>query len=55
MRAAARGLTTGERADPVRLRRENRVLKMERDLLSRAADGRRPGPAFFATENVKPR
>ena len=42
------GLTTEERAELVRLRRENRVLKMERDLLSRAA-------AFFATENVNPR
>jgi transposase len=31
-----------------RLRRENRVLRMERDLLSRAA-------AFFAQENVLPR
>jgi transposase len=42
------GLTTEERAELVRLRRENRVLKMERDLLSRAA-------AYFATENVNPR
>jgi len=42
------GLTTEERAELVRLRRENRVLKMERELLSRAA-------AFFATENVNPR
>lgn len=42
------GLTTEERAELTRLRREVRVLKMERDLLSRAA-------AFFAQENVLPR
>ncbi len=42
------GVTTTERGELVRLRRENRVLKMERDLLSRAA-------AFFATENVLPK
>ena len=42
------GLTTGEREELARLRKENRVLKMERDLLSRAA-------AFFASENVLPR
>jgi transposase-like protein len=42
------GLTTEERQELTRLRRENRVLKMERDLLSRAA-------AFFAQENVLPR
>ena len=41
------GLTKAEREELVRLRRENRVLKMERDLLSRAA-------AFFAQENVLP-
>lgn len=42
------GLTSEERAELVRLRRENRVLRMERELRSRAA-------AFFASENVTPR
>lgn len=42
------GLTTAERDELTKLRRENRVLKMERDILSRAA-------AFFATENVLPK
>lgn len=42
------GLTRAEREELVRLRRENRTLRMERDLLSRAA-------AFFAQENVLPR
>lgn len=42
------GLTSKERSELVELRRENRVLRMERDLLSRAA-------AFFAKENVLPR
>lgn len=42
------GLTTTEREELTRLRREVRVLKMERDILSRAA-------AFFAAENVLPR
>jgi transposase-like protein len=41
------GVTKAEREELVRLRRENRVLRMERDLLSRAA-------AFFAQENVLP-
>ena len=41
------GLTRDEKAELAQLRRENRVLKMERDLLSRAA-------AFFANENVHP-
>lgn len=41
------GLTRAERDELVRLRRENRTLRMERDLLSRAA-------AFFAQENVLP-
>ena len=42
------GVTTSERDELARLRKENRVLKMERDLLSRAA-------AFFAQENVLPK
>ena len=42
------GLTKAEREELVRLRRENRVLRAERDLLSRAA-------AFFAQENALPR
>lgn len=42
------GLSTSERKELAELRRENRVLRMERDLLSRAA-------AFFAQENVLPR
>lgn len=42
------GLSQSERDELVRLRRENRTLRMERDLLSRAA-------AFFAQENVLPR
>jgi len=42
------GLTTAEREELTKLRRENRVLRMERELLSRAA-------AFFASENVLPR
>jgi transposase len=37
------GLTTAEREELTRLRRENRRLKMERDILSRAA-------AWFARE-----
>ena len=41
------GLAKAEREELVRLRRANRVLRMERDLLSRAA-------AFFAQENVLP-
>jgi transposase len=42
------GLTSDEREELAQLRRENRVLRMERDLLSRAA-------AFFASENVRPK
>ena len=39
------GLTTSEREELRRLRKENRVLRMERDRLWRAA-------AFCASENV---
>lgn len=41
------GLTSAEKEELARLRKENRVLRMERDILSRAA-------AFFAAENVLP-
>jgi transposase len=41
------GLTTGERAELVRLRRENRVQAMEIEILKRAS-------AYFARENVLP-
>lgn len=41
----AEALTTAEKQELAQLRRENRVLKMERDLLKKAA-------AFFAKENT---
>jgi len=41
------GLTTTERDELVRLRRENRQLKLERDILSRAT-------AWFARETGVP-
>ncbi len=42
------GVSSEEREELSRLRRENRRLRMERELLSRAA-------AFFASENVVPK
>jgi transposase len=42
------GLSTAERSELVRLRRENRTLEMENEILKRAA-------AFFAWENVLPK
>ena len=42
------GLTSDERAELVRLRRENRVQAMEIEILKRAS-------AYFARENVLPK
>jgi transposase len=42
------GLTTDERAELVKLRREKRALEMEVEILKRAA-------AYFAKENVLPK
>ena len=46
-RGRREGLSTAEKQELVRLRRENRVLTMENEILKRAA-------AYFARENVLP-
>ena len=40
------GLTTDEREELIRLRKQNKVLQMERDLMKKAA-------AFFATDETR--
>ena len=47
-RGGSPGLTTDERAELTRLRRENRTLRMEREILKKAA-------VFFATETDETR
>jgi len=42
------GLTTDEKAELIALRRKNRVLELENEILKRAA-------AYFARENVLPK
>lgn len=44
----AHGVTRDERAELVRLRRENRVLAMDIEILKRAS-------AYFATEDILPK
>jgi transposase-like protein len=45
---ARAGLTSDERAEQVKLRREKRVLEMEVEILERAS-------AYFARENILPK